>query len=154
MLAGRRRLLALVHPDVSAHVLPLDQSRDGTAKPTDKGLSAWHAKHRTTLTISCSWLRRRARHVHITFYWHHLMFMRASVVASIVCFFELCPNIWDSYFFAPWLRVCWYSACIVFSLAGYMLRLGGFIVHANWYILKVAGNAVCYLSTCMWHLVV
>ncbi len=132
----------------------------GPAKPINKKeLSAWHAEHRRTLTISCNRLRGRVlaasrRDVHITFYWHHLMFMRASVVAFIVCFFELCPDIWDSYFFAPWLRVCWYSVWIVFLLAGYMLRLGGFIVRTNWYALKVAGNAVCYLTTYMWHLVV
>lgn len=132
----------------------------GTAKPVNsQGLSAWHAEHRRTLTISCSWLKGRVftasrRHLHIIFYWHHLMLMRASVVAVIVCFFELCPHVWDKYFFAPWLRVCWYSACIVFSLAGYMIRLGGFIVHANWYALRVAENAVRYLSTYMWHLVV
>ncbi len=82
------------------------------------------------------------------------MFIRASLVAFIVCFFELCPDIWDRYFFAPWLRVCWFSAGIAFSLAGCMLRLGGFIVHANWYAMKAEGNAVRYLSTYMWHLVV
>ncbi len=33
MLAGWRRLLALVHPDVRAHVLlPLDQSTEGHSK--------------------------------------------------------------------------------------------------------------------------
>ena len=122
----------------------------GTTKPINKkGFSAWHAEHGTTLTISY-----RARHMDVTFYWHHLMLQRASLVAFIVCVFQLCPDIWDHYFFAPWLRVSWYSACIVFSLANYMLRLGGFIVHAKWHALKAAKNAVCYFSTYMWHLVV
>ena len=122
----------------------------GTAKPINKkGFSAWHAEHRSTIKTSY-----RARHVQITFYWHHLMFIRASLVAFVVCFFELCPDIWDRYFFAPWLRVCWFSAGIVFSLAVCMLRLGGFIVHASWYAMKAVGNAVRYLSTYMWHLVI
>ena len=83
----------------------------GTAKPIyKKGFSAWHAEHRSTIKISY-----RARHVQIPFYWHHLMFIRASLVAFIVCFFELCPDIWERYFFAPWLRGCWISADIVFS---------------------------------------
>lgn len=117
-----------------------------------KGYSARHI-HYKQVVVPFSWMVTKSRKpIRIIVCWHYSMCLRAVVVVLFVCLFEFCPDMWDSFFFAPVLKGCGYSARVILMLAGYMLKVVVSLMSMVLHALQLSGSAMCasawYLAGC------